>query len=143
MTDTIRIDLNNIAAQIWQGKAKADLVDGNGPLFPAAFIAELIEVADGSVAIGDIWNGSAFSKPANPASTRVDGGVFLERVTDAEYAAVTAAAVGSVQLQRWLDQLRMLGYVDVASASAVAAKAGLVSAGLLTQDRADAIFAGP
>lgn len=73
------------------------------------------------------------------APTKVDGVTFLGRVTDAEYSAITGSAV--VQVQRWIEMLRLRGEIDVASDEAQAAKAGLVAAGLLTQERADAIFA--
>lgn len=143
MTDCIRIDLNNFAAEIWTGKAKVDLTDENGPLFPAAFIEELIEVTSGSVVIGDAWDGSAFHAQASVINTRVEGMVFLSRVQDTEYSGVMAAAQSSVQIERWLDQIRILGYVDVASDVAITAKAALVAAELLTQDRANVIFANP
>jgi hypothetical protein len=76
-----------------------------------------------------------------PPRTIIDGVTFLGRVTDQEYAAVLAAARQSPQIARWLDILRLRGEVDVAGSTAQAAKAGLVAAGLLTPERADAIFA--
>jgi hypothetical protein len=79
--------------------------------------------------------------PAPAPRTVIDGVSFLNRVTDQEYAAVLAAARQSPQIARWLDILRLRGEVDVAGATAQAAKAGLVAAGLLTADRADVIFA--
>lgn len=75
-----------------------------------------------------------------PPVTVFDGAEFLGRVTDDEYAAITAAARQSPQIGRWLDTFRLRGEIDVAGATAIAAKAGLVAAGLLTRDRADEIF---
>lgn len=44
-------------------------------------------------------------------------------------------------IAKWLDIFRLRGEIDVTGATAQAAKAGLVAAGLLTADRADVIFA--
>lgn len=79
--------------------------------------------------------------PETPLSKYIDGAAFLARVTDEEYAAVLTAAQSSPQLSRWVDILRMRGVIDVKGNTALAAKAGLVSLGLLTQERADEIFA--
>lgn len=85
---------------------------------------------------------TAPGEPQEPAPrTVIDGVAFLGRVTDAEYVAVLAAARQSPQIARWLDILRLRGEVEVSGETAKAAKAGLVAAGLLTPERADAIFA--
>ena len=76
-----------------------------------------------------------------PVKTVVDGLVFLNRVNDTEYAAITAAGRSNAQIGRWIDMLRLLGSIDVNGTTAIQAKAGLVAAGLLTQERADIIFA--
>jgi hypothetical protein len=68
----------------------------------------------------------------------IDGAAFLARVTDDEYAAITAS--DDVQVRRWLDIFRLRGEIDVNGNTAQAAKAGLVALGLLTQARADGIF---
>lgn len=70
----------------------------------------------------------------------LDGADFLARLTDAEYSAILAAASQSVQLARWLDTFRLRGEIDVYGKTALAAKAGLIKAGLLTPERADVIF---
>lgn len=72
--------------------------------------------------------------------TLIDGVMFLARVTDEEYAAITGAALQNPQIGRWLDIFRLRGEIDVAGSTALAAKAGLVAAGLLTQERAEVIF---
>lgn len=73
----------------------------------------------------------------------IPGSDFITRVTDAEYLAITAAGRSNGQIGKWIELLRMRGEIDVTGATAIAAKAGLVAAGLLTQARADAIFAPP
>lgn len=95
-------------------------------------------------AAGDTWDGSRFIKPPEDAAlpkTVFNGADFLARLTDAEYGAILAASTQSVQLARWLDIFRLRGEIDVTGATAQAAKVGLVATGLLTQERADVIFA--
>lgn len=84
---------------------------------------------------------TAYTPPQTPPKTLFDGAEFLSRVTDAEYAAITAAAAQHVQLARWLDIFRLRGEIDVSGATALAAKAGMVALGLLSQERADQVFA--
>ncbi|MCF2522354.1 hypothetical protein [Bradyrhizobium sp. G127] len=127
---------NGRAHQIWRGVAK----DSIPPMTPELMDC-VVEAEAGLVDDGDIWSGSAFSKPSPVLGPHVDGETFLARVTDDEYASVIAAAQSNMQLARWLDQLRILGYVNVTSDAAMAAKAALVAAGLLTSGRADMIFA--
>lgn len=76
-----------------------------------------------------------------PPYRMIDGADFIARLTNAEYGAILAASEQSVQLARWLDIFRLRGEIDVTGATAQAAKAGLVDADLLTQARADVIFA--
>jgi hypothetical protein len=78
----------------------------------------------------------------------IDGAVFLQRMTDDEYAAILAASAtqlagGNGLLARWIDILRMKGVVNLGDPVALAAKTGLVAAGLLAAARADAVFAAP
>lgn len=94
--------------------------------------------------IGDTWDGIGFVPPPvtpSAAKTLFDGAEFLTRLTDAEYSAILAASAQSIQLARWLDTLRLRGEIDVTGKTALAAKDGLVKAGLLAPERADAIFA--
>jgi hypothetical protein len=90
------------------------------------------------------------SNPANPERRPkpvrpIPGHVFIARFTPQEYAAIRQAAAaqlaqGNGQLSMWIDTALASGFVDPSLASAHAAKAALVSAGLLTQERADVIF---
>lgn len=80
---------------------------------------------------------------AQVPNPRIDGVAFLSRLTDPEYSAITQAAAANVQLARWIEQLRLIGYVNITSDAAIAAKAALIADSLLTQQRADAIFASP
>lgn len=74
-----------------------------------------------------------------PPQTVFDGASFIMRLTDDEYAAITSSQI--VQIRRWVDIFRLKGEIDVSGSTALAAKAGLVSAGLLTNERAEIIFA--
>jgi hypothetical protein len=74
--------------------------------------------------------------------------VMLGRLTDAEYTAIMQAASanlakGDGQLSRWLDMARtdVTHGVNLNSPATMAAKASLIAAGLLTQARADVVFA--
>lgn len=73
-----------------------------------------------------------------PPPPPIDGATFLGRVTDEEYAAIVGST--NIQVKRWLDIFRLRGEIEVTGNTAQAAKAGLVALGLLTQERADAIF---
>lgn len=83
------------------------------------------------------------SVPPAAQPSIIPGADFIARVTDAEYLAITAAGRSNGQIGKWIELLRMRGEIDVTSETALAAKAGLVAAGLLTQARADAVFAPP
>lgn len=76
-----------------------------------------------------------------PAASKIYQAVdFIGRVTDGEYGAVIQLATTNIQVARWVDTLRIRGYIDVLDATAQAAKAGLVQLGAMTQQRADVIF---
>jgi hypothetical protein len=119
---------------------------------PPGFDANYIAIADDKSSIGWAWDGTALSDPDPPTPVTlppqpIDGRVFIARVTDAEYAAILTAAQqklaqGDASMQRWIDTLRLTGTVRLDDPMTIAAKAGLVAAGLLTQNRADVIF-GP
>ena len=72
--------------------------------------------------------------------------VFIAKWLDAEYALLmqrraTAIGAGNVTLVRQWDIVFARGEVDLNSPAAVNFKASIVSAGILTQARADFIFA--
>lgn len=82
--------------------------------------------------------------PPLPASSYVVPlATFIERVSDADYLAVTAAAQTDATIARWLDLIRAAGSIDLLSEAATQAKAYLVSKSLLMQASADAIFFVP
>lgn len=74
-----------------------------------------------------------------PPQTLFDGAVFLSRLTDQEYAAITGS--DNVQVRRWVDIFRLKGEIDVSGSTAQTARGGLIALGLLTPERAEIIFA--
>lgn len=111
----------------------------------APILGETVDCPEGNdVEAGWRWDGIGFVPPPvtpSAAKTLFDGAEFLTRLTDAEYGAILAASTQSIQLARWLDTFRLRGEIDVTGKTALAAKYGLVKTGLLTPERADAIFA--
>jgi hypothetical protein len=81
-----------------------------------------------------------------PAPVYVAASTLLGRLSLAEYtgirqAAAAQLAAGNGQLEQWLDLARTsVAGIDLTDPATIAAKAALVSAKLLTQARADAIF---
>jgi hypothetical protein len=70
----------------------------------------------------------------------------MARLTPNEYTAIMQAAQqqlaqGNPQLAMWLDQVRLLGTVNLTDPQTQQAKSFLVATNLLTQDRADIILA--
>ena len=143
---------NGKAHQIWSGISKADLCfkihegesDARAIFSPAIFSA-IIEVESDAVNEGDEWNGARFTPASAPVNPIIPGDVFLARVKDAEYVAVinaasAALAIGDPTMTRWLELVRVNGHVDTKSETAIIARAALVAAKLLTQERADLIF---
>jgi hypothetical protein len=81
-----------------------------------------------------------------PAPVHVPAATLLARLTAAEYtgirqAATAQLAAGNGQLELWLDMARTaIGGINLNDPATRAAKAAIISAKLLTQPRADAVF---
>jgi len=104
----------------------------------------LTEVADPTVEQMSIGEAAAANRvvPAKP----IGGVKFLQRLTPEEYAAILNAARTMLinaqpQLSIWIDTLRLKGFIVVTDQAAIDAKAFLIAQSLLTQERADIIFA--
>jgi hypothetical protein len=67
---------------------------------------------------------------------------FRQLFTPGEEIAITTAAFGNAQLRVFLDDASAAGSVDLGSAEVTQGIAMLVSAGLLTQARANLVLAG-
>lgn len=130
------IDKRGNIAKEWGGSF------GNVPGIPNPLVLPNGDQVCGAVLDGTYDGYTLVSWDAErPPQTVFDGAEFLGRVTDDEYAAIIAAAAQNAQLARWLDIFRLRGEIDVAGTTAQAAKAGMVALGLLTQERADEVFA--
>jgi len=88
--------------------------------------------------------------PADALPTRpvyLDPFVLLGRLTLSEYTLIRQAAgaqlaAGNGQLEQWLDMARIApSGINLLDPVTIAAKAAVVAGGLLTQARADAVFA--
>src|SRR5262249_34328372 len=113
--------------------------------FPVAPELAWVDVDDDTTERDAFVDGQVvkYEAPIVVRSSVIDGADFLARITDEEYQAIIAATGVNVQIARWVELLRLRGQVDVVGTTAQAAKAGLIAAGLLSQRRADAIFAPP
>src|SRR5437879_5917298 len=111
------------------------LKDGQIIEFPAPTI-EQIAAAQATKSARDA------ARPAQPIS----GVDFIHRLTADEYADILNAArtmliANQPQLSIWIDTLRLKGQIVVTDQAAIDAKAFLIVQNLLTQVRADLIFA--
>lgn len=66
---------------------------------------------------------------------------FMERFTQAERSAIRRASRQNDALEDWLDLLRAAQTVDITDPRTIAGVQAMVSAGLLTQSRADEVLA--
>jgi hypothetical protein len=67
---------------------------------------------------------------------------FIDLFTDAEFAAVAMARQSSVALDKWFTLTLAAPQIDLDSARVQAGVAALVTASLITQERADDILGG-
>jgi len=65
---------------------------------------------------------------------------FMERFTDEELAAIYTAAKQSVQIEVWVDKLKLAEYVDVTDPQTIAGLQALAASGLLTEARVQEIL---
>jgi hypothetical protein len=87
----------------------------------------------------------SFTTEAVPPGTFIPYPIFLARLTDAEYIAIKRAIAtqitnGNAAVARWYDKVSN-GGISTTDPSTPIVKAMAVSAGLLTQERADIVFA--
>ena len=92
------------------------------------------------------YKDGVFSKPVappEPVYTVVTKVAFRFRFTDAEYAAILAAAKTDTEVQAWYETFNMVSSVDLDNQRTKDGVANLVSKNLLTQARADEILTAP
>lgn len=136
MTDVVLIQ-DNVAHEIFQGTTLEEI----SPRFHADLVAQMVEVPANSVNPNDIWDGHTFSAPPAPAAPAIISyAKFRAQWTDAEKAALHTAIAASWQIDDFVGLARAQNNVNLAGDTAIAAKAALVTANVLTQQRADALF---
>lgn len=98
------------------------------------------------VEAGWLFDGTNYTAPApvTPPThrTRLTRLEFRNLFTQAEKQALYTAAQSSIDVQIFLDDLNAAQYVETTDPVTVAGLGALVSAGLLTQARADEILLG-
>lgn len=134
--------------------AVAELIDLPDGVLPAdkfhASIAAACVPAGQDIAVGALWNGSAFSAPpsppAPPAVRVIAPLAFRRRLAAPLRASITLAASaameqGDAALQVFLDDLAAARMVDLDDPATVAGVAALQAASLITQEQATALLA--
>lgn len=89
-------------------------------------------------AIGDAPTIDEIAAILDPPQLQIPYVDFRDRWTDPEKSALHNARAASWQLDDFIGLAQSQGYIDLTAASA--AKAAIVAAGVLTQQRADQIF---
>lgn len=88
--------------------------------------------------IGDAPSSDEIAAILNPPRTKIDYATFRDRWTDGEKSALHTARAASWQLDDFIGLAQSNGFIDLTIAAD--AKAAIVAAGVLTQERADVIF---
>ncbi len=92
-------------------------------------------------AITSRTNGSRSARAQPAADGVLTYPEFRARWSDDEKAALHAARAASWQIDDYIGVAQAANLVDLGSDEAVAAKAAIIAAGVLTHDRGDVIFA--
>lgn len=126
---------NGVAHEIWRGIAKDNLP----PMHPA-ILAQVVEAARDVVQYGYLYSDGQFSAPAPSPPSPIGYADFRAKLTDAEKQALHTAMSSSWQIDDFVGLARAQNSINITSDVGLAAKAALVSADVLTQDRADLLF---
>ena len=92
--------------------------------------------------IGMRWVDENTVIPTEILRTRLTRLEFRNQFTMAEKQALYTAAQSNVDVQIFLDDVNAAEYIETSDAATIAGLDALVSAGLLTQARADEVLAG-
>ncbi len=105
-------------------------------------------VPAGAAAMGDLFDGNAFSKPPVPVGPRhITPLAFMSRFTDAEAVAIDLASIGATApaagLRRYLAKVNAAKHIDLDRADTRAGVQALEAAALLAAGRTLQILDGP
>jgi hypothetical protein len=106
--------------------------------YPAGWLltASVSEIAAAGITVQTV------ADPPPPPITAVSSLQFRQLFTTAEATAITTSAESNAQIRMFMDDESAAGTVVLASPEVQSGIAALVTAGLLTQARANAILAG-
>lgn len=114
-------------------QADAPAVDGHQAIELAGDLA--------AAAVGDAWDGQAFTRPASPASPRhITRLAFLQRLTTPEAVAIDLASVGNTAqaagMRRYMELVRAATYIDLDRPDTRGGVQALEAGGVLAVGRA-------
>lgn len=88
------------------------------------------------------WNSELLDFEPVPVRKRLSTLAFMELFTDEELVGILTAAKQSAQVELFVMKMQQAEFIDLSYPSTVAGINALSSAGLLTQERAEAILNG-
>jgi hypothetical protein len=110
--------------------------------FPVAPELQWVEVADTATEADRYQDGQVVTYVAPPSPpAKISYGTMRIRMTEVEREAVLVACRSNWQIDDFVRLAQAEGEINLASDVTATAKAAVVAAGLLTPERADAVFA--
>jgi hypothetical protein len=95
--------------------------------------------------MGSVWNGSSFTHPQPepvPQPRQMPSLDFFALFTQAEQTAIATVAMQNPQVFLWFQMASAADFIDLDSQKLQGGMAGLLAAGLITQERHDHILQG-
>lgn len=122
----------------------------NGVVVNVAVSEEALEsnwIQSDVAQIGWTYDGTEFHAPQQPPEPELPKIItkvaFRFRITDAEYAAILAAAKTDPDVQVWVETFNMVSQIDLDNSRTKDGVATLVAKSLLTEARATEILTAP
>ena len=128
----------NRYALIDGGKVANVVEQGSAPTIPGQWVA-----CPASTGPGDLYDGTAFTRPAAVVVRHVTVYAFKARMTAAERVAIRTAAASSPSVFDFMDMADSARYIDLSRAETRAGVLALESGGLLATGRALQILDAP
>jgi hypothetical protein len=102
-----------------------------------------VDIAGQAVGPGYSYDGETFTPPHAPPRVITKVAMLTGRLTQPEFVGILAAAKTDVAIEAWKYVFDSAGTIDLDSQNTRSGLALLVTKGLLTQARADAILGAP